>query len=273
MPSLDFHHVDVFCDRPYGGNSLPEFHDAPSLTAAQMLRITQEMRHFETIFLQPTGAPNTVRARIFDLFEELPFAGHPIIGAAAVLQHRAGPAPAASWTFDLCGRHVTVAVEPHGVGYAAMLDQGAPEFLSIADGPATIASAFSLGQADLEPTLPLEVASTGLRYLVVPLRAERIAEARVAFDLTALLRASGAQFAVLLDPTTREIRHWNYCIKHGLAEAGQPFTLAQGRFAGRPSQLTVLVDGRADDITSVKVGGHVALVGHGRLDQAPEPLV
>ena len=90
--NLDYSHVDVFSRVPFGGNSLPVFPDAADLTAEQMLRITQEMRHFEAIFLQPTDQPGTVRARIFDLFEELPFAGHPIIGAAAVLHERSGAA-------------------------------------------------------------------------------------------------------------------------------------------------------------------------------------
>ena len=87
---LAYVHVDVFSRSPFGGNSLPVFPDAGDLTAEQMLRITQEMRHFEAIFLRPTGQPDTVHARIFDLLEELPFAGHPIIGAAAVLHRRSG---------------------------------------------------------------------------------------------------------------------------------------------------------------------------------------
>ena len=99
--NLDYSHVDVFSRVPFGGNSLPVFPDAADLTAEQMLRITQEMRHFEAIFLQPTDQPGTVRARIFDLFEELPFAGHPIIGAAAVLHERSGAGEAQSWRFRI----------------------------------------------------------------------------------------------------------------------------------------------------------------------------
>ena len=52
--NLEYSHVDVFSRVPFGGNSLPVFPDAAELTAEQMLRITQEMRHFEAIFLQPT---------------------------------------------------------------------------------------------------------------------------------------------------------------------------------------------------------------------------
>ena len=102
--SLAYSHVDVFSRIPFGGNSLPVFPDAGDLSAEQMLRITQELRHFEAIFLRPTDQPDTVEARIFDLFDELPFAGHPIIGAAAVLHKHSGAAGAQSWRFQLVGQ-------------------------------------------------------------------------------------------------------------------------------------------------------------------------
>ena len=74
--SLEYFLVDVFSPIPYSGNSLPVFPDASGLSPGQMLHITQELRHFEAIFLESTDHMNTVRARVFDLFEELPFAGH-----------------------------------------------------------------------------------------------------------------------------------------------------------------------------------------------------
>jgi trans-2,3-dihydro-3-hydroxyanthranilate isomerase len=90
VATIEYIHVDVFSRTPYGGNSLPVFPEAIGLSAQQMLCITQELRHFEAIFLEPVIEPNRVRARIFDLCEELPFAGHPIIGAAAVLHRASG---------------------------------------------------------------------------------------------------------------------------------------------------------------------------------------
>lgn len=288
MSNLEYLHVDVFSARPYGGNSLPVFYNAPGLTPEQMLGITQELRQFETIFIRRTSKADLVRARVFDLFEELPFAGHPIIGAAVALQHLAGPHVGGTWTFDLSGRRVTVEVESSGDGYSALLDQGAPEFLGVVGERAAVARAFSLAEADLDPALPLEVASTGLRYLVVPLGPDHIGHARVAHDLSDLLRQLGAQFAVLLDPVTREIRHWNndgviedtatgsaaavvaaYCVKHGLAPPGDTFVLAQGRFTGRPSTLRVHVEHSAGVASSVTVGGLVAILGRGELDHAP----
>jgi len=48
--TTDYVHVDVFSSLPYSGNSLAVFPDARGLTAMQMLRITRELRHFETVF-------------------------------------------------------------------------------------------------------------------------------------------------------------------------------------------------------------------------------
>ena len=90
--NLEYRHVDVFASHAYSGNSLPVFVDIRGLSAEQMLRITQELRHFEAIFLERMPEPDTVGARVFDLFEELPFAGHPVIGAAAVLHESTGSA-------------------------------------------------------------------------------------------------------------------------------------------------------------------------------------
>lgn len=289
MRPLDYVHVDVFSSAPYGGNSLPVFHDCPELSTAAMLRITRELRHFEAIFLRRGPHPRTVGARVFDLIEELPFAGHPLIGAACVLQQLSAPGQDGTWTFELAERSVTVAVEPQGKGCFAVLDQGAPEFLGEVGDRATVARALSLAEDDLDPRLPLAVASTGLRYLVVPVRPGRIGSARIVTDITALLGSYGAQFAVLFDPPALEIRHWNndgviedvatgsaagvvgaYAVMHRLARAEERFTLSQGRFAGRPSHLQVQAETTGNAITGVKVGGPVAFVGSGRIDVVPD---
>ena len=116
MPTLEYVHVDVFSSAPYTGYSLPVFLDAGGLTSEQMLRITQELRHFEAVFLEPAASPQTVRARIFDLFEELPFAGHPIIGAAAVLHGALPHAELRTWQFELPSRTVSVTSSPTASG-------------------------------------------------------------------------------------------------------------------------------------------------------------
>lgn len=288
MP-LSYVHVDVFAQRPFSGNSLPVFPNAPGLSGAQMQRITQELRHFESIFLEPTAQPNRVRARVFDLFEELPFAGHPLIGAAAVLHSLAGHRAPQRWTFDLPAKSVTIDTERTLRGYFGMLDQGAPEFLGEVDARDIISDAFTLARDDLRPDLPLEVVSTGLRYLIIPVQRGTLERAKVRIDLTPMLHAYGAQFAVLLDEDSLEVRHWNndgivediatgsaagtigaYRLRHGLAVTGDTFVLHQGRFTGRPSELRVRAEGSPRSVTAVYVGGDVAIVGTGTLDAQPE---
>jgi PhzF family phenazine biosynthesis protein len=286
--SLAYSHVDVFTQSPFGGNSLPVFPDAGDLSAEQMLRITQEMRHFEAIFLRPTGQPGCVRARIFDLFDELPFAGHPIIGAAAVLHKRSGAGGAQSWRFQLPSKTVEITTEVTAAGYSGLLDQGAPEFLGSIDDCGEIATAFNLAPHDLAADLPMEVVSTGLRYLIVPVRPGALARARISRDITELLRGANAQFAVLLDESAVEVRHWNndgiiedvatgsaagtigaYRLRHGLVRGGDTFILKQGQYTGRPSNLRVLPEGSANRVEAVKVGGDVSFVGHGMIEALP----
>jgi predicted PhzF superfamily epimerase YddE/YHI9 len=136
--------------------------------------------------------------------------------------------------------------------------------------------------------LPLEVVSTGLRYLIVPVAPEVLKRARLAQDITEELHSVGAQFAVLLDESTLEVRHWNndgiiedvatgsaagtvgaYRLRHGLARSGEVFVLNQGRFTGRPSTLHVQPEGTCSRVECVKVGGDVALVGRGILEARP----
>ena len=106
MSGLKYIHVDVFTSLPFSGNSLPVFVDAGDVSSAAMLRITQELRHFKSIFLSPTDDKQTFLTRVFDLFEELPFAGHPLLGAAAALHHRSGGDELQTWQFVLRGRWV-----------------------------------------------------------------------------------------------------------------------------------------------------------------------
>jgi trans-2,3-dihydro-3-hydroxyanthranilate isomerase len=285
---LEYRHVDVFSQRPYGGNSLPVFLDARSLSAVQMLGITQELRHFESIFLEPQQEPGVVRARVFDLLQELPFAGHPIIGAAAVLHDAAEQDRECTWHFELSGRRVSVATKRTKSGYFGFLEQGAPEHFGPVDDAGWVAPAFGLEQRDLRTDLPLEVVSTGLRYLIVPVVPGALQRARITRDITASLSSVNAEYAVLFDETSLEIRHWNndgaledvatgsaagtigaYRLRHGLVQAGEIFVLNQGRFAGRPSTLQVQPQGTRGRVENVRVGGDVALVGRGVLETAP----
>lgn len=275
---------DVFATKAYSGNSLAVFMDNDPLSHDQMLAMTQELRHFESIFLRKEDG--RLKARIYDLFEELPFAGHPIIGAACCLHRRTGDDQERHWAFDLIGdRTVKVKTTYEDGHYVGTVDQGRPQILSTLpeNAKVDIAKAFNLRLEDMSP-LPLEVISTGLKYLVVPLRAD-LATARITIpDLEERLAHFGAEFAYLVDVNRFEGRHWNndgivediatgsaagvvgaYALRHGLVQVETPFTLRQGHFMGRPSEIRVEVFGAQHDVTRVTVSGAVAFVGQGEV--------
>lgn len=76
--------VNVFAETPFGGNPLAVFVDAQGLSDMQMQHIARQMNLSETVFVLPSEVADA-RLRIFTPAYELPFAGHPVLGSAAVL--------------------------------------------------------------------------------------------------------------------------------------------------------------------------------------------
>jgi trans-2,3-dihydro-3-hydroxyanthranilate isomerase len=286
--ALAYRHVDVFSREPLSGNGLTVFPEAGALTLETMQRITREMRQFESIFLSPTPEPHRVRARIFTMEEELPFAGHPVLGAACVLHERlADASERATWTLELAAGPAQVSTIRHDGWYEATMHQGRPTFGAT---PGTemarqVLAALDLTEDNLYPGLPLEVVSTGLPYLLVMLgdRLEHAAIVQPGFE--ALLAQVGAKFVYVLHAPTREGRTWDndgrvediatgsaagpvgaYLVRHGLEAPSTEITLHQGRFLGRPSQMRVWVDAANGDIASVRVTGDVRMVARGVFD-------
>src|SRR3954454_15038776 len=102
MTTLRYEVVDVFTDRPFAGNPLAVVYDADELAADQMQALAREFHLSETVFvLAPRAAAATYRVRIFTPSAELPFAGHPSVGAAVTLL-RAGRV-AAGTVVQECG--------------------------------------------------------------------------------------------------------------------------------------------------------------------------
>jgi trans-2,3-dihydro-3-hydroxyanthranilate isomerase len=281
---LGLHHVDVFTDTPMAGNGLAVVTSEGPLAAETMLRIAQELRQFETIFLFEVGDVEA-EARIFTPEEELNFAGHPVLGAAAVLHARSRPdVHSCVWTILIDGRplRVTTTTRDNGTIDAEM-DQG-PAVLSspLSHGAALqFAAALGVRPDQLREDLPSQVVSTGLPYLLLPVTTAGLAASRIAVtDLPSRLSEIGADFVYVLDPDRPEGRTWDnrgvtedvatgsaagptaaYLVSHGLRAADQPFHVHQGRFVGRPSRIDVrhAADG------SIFVGGPVTPFSHGTI--------
>lgn len=285
LQSLTFSLVDVFAHEPLSGNGLALFLLDAAVSARAMQRITQEMRQFESIFLCPTQDPHCFHARIFTMEEELPFAGHPIIGAAACL-HAQFFADAAAVAIQLLlpTRSVNTCSRRVNGEFFAEMDQGKASVNPPlgAQHEAQLLSALNLSVADKAPNLPLQVISTGLPYLIVPIQSN-LAQARIVIpDFEALLANVGAQFVYVLDVAAKEGRTWDnagrvediatgsavgpaaaYLVVHGLAEAESDILIHQGRFLQRPSQLFARVSASAP--MQVQVSGQVCMVGSGTL--------
>lgn len=287
---LEFHHVDVFATGPLTGNGLAVFLDAGEAGAATMQELTREMRQFESVFLSEITASGAA-ARIFTVDEELPFAGHPVLGAAAVLHRTQAPgADMREWVLRLAHGPIAVRTQQLGGHYLCEMNQGVP-----ASGPPVpagdvlpVLERLGLSAADMDTGLGAEVISTGLPYLILPVTAGALARAGIAgSDFEEALACLGAKFVLVLDVRAREMRTWDnlglvedvatgsaagpaaaYLLRHGLADPGSEVVLAQGRFAGRPSRLTVVQDGAGN----LLVSGEVWPLISGRLDVDTEVL-
>jgi trans-2,3-dihydro-3-hydroxyanthranilate isomerase len=280
---LEYRHVDVFTRRALRGNGLIVVLDAAGLSAAVMQDVTREVRQFETAFLTDVDLTGrSARLRIFTEDEELDFAGHPVLGAAAVL-HTLLPASDAGQAWALAVAQRTVAARTRGAaGWVdAAMDQGVPRFgPPVAGEPArAYRDALNLAPGQLHPALPMQVVSTGLPYLIVPVH-DGLERARISHpQFEGLLAASGAKFAYVLDPDRPEGRTWDnagriedvatgsaagpaagYLMHHGVRPRGEPLLIHQGRFTGRPSTIEV----RPEPDGRLWVGGPVAPVASGR---------
>ena len=172
MSPLVYWQLDVFAERPLAGNGVAVFPDASRLTPAAMQALTHELRQFESIFLLPDSEPQVQGARIFTLEEELPFAGHPILGAAALLHHlQDHQTTDAEWTLQLAAKSVRLLTRRQERGFYAQMDQGVAEFAAQLDPiqAQVIAEAFGLSGAQLDRRYPATVVSTGLPYLILPI--------------------------------------------------------------------------------------------------------
>ena len=286
MLNLDYHHVDVFSRHALQGNGLVVVLDTVGLSTALQQQVTREVRQFETVFVSDVDLPaRSAKLRVFTEDEELAFAGHPVLGAAAVLHTLLPEGAQQAWTIGLGGRSLTVRTARREEWVDASMDQGPAQFARpvMGDLAGRYREALGLPTAATHPDLPIQMVSTGLPYLIVPVTPQGLAAAQIrVHDFEALLRQSGAKFVYVFDPAGAEGRTWDNTgrvedvatgsaagpaagclIEHGLHPGVAPLWIAQGRFTGRASTIEVRRD-PADG--HYWVGGPVAPVAAGRFE-------
>jgi len=190
--------VDVFAKEKLSGNGLTIFYDFDELSTERMQLLTQEMRQFESIFVSKNS--NEFSAIIFTIEEELDFAGHPLIGLAAHLHEEYGQDESHTWQVKLNTKTVTLKTNKLDNYFEAAMDQGKPEFIKTLTSTESkvFLDAFNLTRNDMSD-YPLEVISTGLPYLIIPIK-NGIEKASITIDnLEALLEVYQVKFAYILD--------------------------------------------------------------------------
>ena len=86
--TFKFYQADVFTAQPFGGNPVAVFPEADGLTDDELQQIVRETNLSETVFVFPPTDPTaSARLRIFTPTQEIPFAGHPVLGTFYVLAH------------------------------------------------------------------------------------------------------------------------------------------------------------------------------------------
>ena len=297
--TLRYLHLDVFTSTRFEGNQLAVFPQPPDLPAPLMQRIAAEMAFSESTFIYPPSGAGDVRMRIFTPAEELPMAGHPTIGSTFALASEGAIARGRdTFVFELGVGPTPVSLEWNDDGLSfAWMTQPRPAFGAIAKNGPDLAVAIGVERADLDSGRPLQVVSCGVPYLYVPLTSRRAVDS-VDIDRRALTRvfaASGIDEVPLFVFTTntddRDAKVYSrmlapsfgitedpatgsacgplgcYLLQHGIvsAQEAQQMLCLQGVAMGRPSRIHISIDGTADAITRVRVGGQSVLVGTGEV--------
>jgi trans-2,3-dihydro-3-hydroxyanthranilate isomerase len=300
--SLRYEVVDVFSDRAFEGNPLAVVLDADELTAEQMQALAREFNLSETAFPVAASAPDRkagadYRLRIFTPAVEIPFAGHPSVGAAAVLA-RLGRVGSGT-VRQVCGAGVLALRIAEGLDHVELT--GGQPYVTDAVDPAALLASVGLSDAD-QTDPPPRFAGTGLPFAFLAVRPEALA--RCAPDTGRLTAARppshegevGGLAVVAWDPATRQARARVFPGGVGVSEdpatgsaalglgvhlvasglvAGDgetAYTVIQGVEIGRPSTLSCRVEAAAGATVRCHVAGGVVPVARGEITVPPHPL-
>lgn len=164
--SKTFYITEVFSEHPYGGNQLATFVDAASIPAGDMQKIARAINFAETTFIVGGEAGQAFDVRIFTPSAELPFAGHPTLGSAYIAREIIARAPLREVRLNLKVGEIPVTFAADGVCW---MRQQAPEFGATVDR-SRVASALGLEPEDLMADFPCQHVSTGLPFLIAPVK-------------------------------------------------------------------------------------------------------
>ncbi len=293
--------VDVFTDRVLAGNPLAVVLDGEGLSSEEMQAIAREMNLPETTFvLTPTKPEADYKVRIFTPLREMPFAGHPSIGTAHALVEEGRIRLEKQLT--TVRQEVGIGVLPieieqvAGGGHMITMTQGTPRLGKTMTDVQDLTEALGIPADEIgSDGLPVQISSTGLDQLMVPLRSlervgalapdfERLRAFEKRFQLSGcyvfVLKASDRKASVharffipsagiFEDPATGSAAGalGAYLVAHNVFGSDNlvSFKVEQGFEIGRPSLITVTVHQDSGVPDLVKVGGTAVTVLNGEI--------
>ena len=265
---------DVFTDTPLAGNQLAVFTDARDLDPLTMQALAKEMNFSETVFVLPPEDGGHAKIRIFTPSNELPFAGHPVLGSAFVL---AAPLQLGEIRLETESGVIPVTLEREGarIVFGWML-QPIPDFEPY-DRAQDLQEVLAV-----RSSLPVELYHLGPDHVFLELGSEEEV-AGLAPDFNAL-----AGFEVGVNCFAGSGKHWKtrmfapadgvaedpatgsaagplaiHLARHGRIDFGDEIEISQGAELKRPSKLYARATGSADRIERVEVGGSAVVVARG----------
>jgi trans-2,3-dihydro-3-hydroxyanthranilate isomerase len=274
VPSYRYVFADVFTDTPLTGNQLAVFTDARGLDDETMQALALEIGFSETVFVLPAESGGTARIRIFNPIAEMPFAGHPTLGAAFVL---AAPLQLGVVELETGAGIVPVALERDESGRIVFgrMTQPVPRIEPVEE-PERVLAALGVERS----TLPIELYDNGARHIVVTVGdAEEVSRLRPDGAAIAELEVTGVNCVAGARTTWRSRMFWAggedpatgsaagpiacHLARHGLVAWGEEIVIAQGVEMGRPSTLHARAEGGDGLIDAVEVGGSAVAVARG----------
>lgn len=292
MRKCPFYIVDVFAEEKYAGNQLAVVRDAKALSDIEMQQIAKEMNFSETTFILSDQKRNGgYDVRIFTPKEELPFAGHPTLGTAYVIQHEIIREPVETIILNLKIGQIPVTLKYSGEQIDILwMKQMAATFGRIFE-PEQISQVLSLNESEIDDRFPIQEVSTGLPFIIIPLKTlDTLKQAKVIRDkYFELIKDTQAKAMLIFCPETYDeendlnIRVFadyygvpedpatgsangclaGYLVKYRYFGKGQiDIRVEQGYEIGRSSLLYLRAKGKGEKI-DVSVGGKVVMIAKG----------
>ena len=201
IEGVPFFIVDVFAERKYSGNQLAVVISGEIFTSEEMQRIAKEMNYSETTFV--TSVENAT-VRIFTPEVELPFAGHPTIGTAFVMQQEFMKGKVTTMTLSLKIGEIPILFKYKGDHLTETWMEHKDPIFGGYFAPDLIADVLNIDESDIDKRFKIQEVSTGIPTIIVPLKSldelKQVKINKVKYD--ALIHNTQAKTILVFCPET-----------------------------------------------------------------------